>query len=132
MHAEKQMNREARLQHARRTNWLNTYRGKDSIKGYCTWYGVDLVCALTELRMLGLTVSKEKEDETRKRVEDLALARKRHRESIALKKQEALLIDSDETFAFIAGYTSGGAAYGTRWEELGESHNQTIEESSQS
>jgi len=28
-------------------------------------------------------------------------------------------IDSDDTFAFIAGYTSGGAPYGTTWEELG-------------
>ena len=27
--------------------------------------------------------------------------------------------DCDETFAFIAGYTSGGMPYGTTWEELG-------------
>ena len=114
------MNLQTRLQHARRTDWLNTYRGKDTIKGYCKWYGVDPVCALTELRMLGLTVSKEQEAEIRKRVEDHALARKRHRERVALKKQEARFIDSDETFAFIAGYTSGGAAFGTRWEELEE------------
>ena len=26
---------------------------------------------------------------------------------------------SDDTFAFIAGYTSGGAAYGLTWEEMG-------------
>jgi hypothetical protein len=25
--------------------------------------------------------------------------------------------DSDENFSFIAGYTSGGAAYGLTWEE---------------
>jgi hypothetical protein len=25
--------------------------------------------------------------------------------------------DSDENFSFIAGYTSGGAAYGLKWEE---------------
>lgn len=29
--------------------------------------------------------------------------------------------DSDETFAYIAGYTPAGFAYGTTWEELGES-----------
>jgi hypothetical protein len=28
--------------------------------------------------------------------------------------------DSDETFAFIAGYTSGGFPFGTTWEEIGE------------
>ena len=116
----KRMNRQTRLQHARSTDWLNKYRGKDTIKGYCKWYGVDPVCALTELRMLGLTVSGEKEAEIRKRVEDQALARKRHKEHLAQKKQEPLFIDSDETFAFIAGYTSGGAPFGTRWEELEE------------
>lgn len=26
--------------------------------------------------------------------------------------------DSDETFAFIAGYTEGGAAFGITWEEM--------------
>jgi len=29
-------------------------------------------------------------------------------------------LDSDDTFAFIAGYTPAGFAYGTTWEELGE------------
>lgn len=27
------------------------------------------------------------------------------------------IIESDETFAYIAGYTSGGFAYGITWEE---------------
>lgn len=27
--------------------------------------------------------------------------------------------DCDDRFAFIAGYTSGGAAFGTTWEEMG-------------
>ena len=28
--------------------------------------------------------------------------------------------DSDDTFAYIAGYTSGGAAFGVTWEEMEE------------
>ena len=28
-------------------------------------------------------------------------------------------MDMDDTFAFIAGYTTGGFPYGTTWEELG-------------
>ena len=31
---------------------------------------------------------------------------------------EDKLFESDETFAFIAGYTSGGAPYGITWEEM--------------
>lgn len=35
------------------------------------------------------------------------------------KDMEEFLPDLDEIFAFIAGYTSGGAAFGITWEELG-------------
>lgn len=39
------------------------------------------------------------------------------------KKQQEYednLFGSDETFAFIAGYTAGGFPYGITWEEMGE------------
>lgn len=39
------------------------------------------------------------------------------------KKQEGFkdrLFESDDTFAFIVGYTSGGAPYGITWEEMEE------------
>lgn len=39
------------------------------------------------------------------------------------KKQKAYeenLFELDDTFAFIAGYTSGGAPYGITWEEMEE------------
>ena len=39
------------------------------------------------------------------------------------KKQEEFeirLFESDETFAFIAGYASGGVPYGVTWEEMEE------------
>ena len=113
----KRMNRQARLQHARSTNWIVNYRGKDLIKGYCKWFAVDPICAMTELRMLGWTTSEEKEIEIRKKAEDKALARRGQKEAASQKEQEELCIDSDDTFAFIAGYTSGGAAYGIRWED---------------
>jgi len=34
-------------------------------------------------------------------------------------------LDSDENFAFIAGYTSGGAPYGLTHEEMAELENET-------
>lgn len=36
------------------------------------------------------------------------------------KVYEENLFESDDTFAFIAGYTSGGAPYGITWEEMEE------------
>lgn len=45
----------------------------------------------------------------------------RAKKSKRKKKQqefEEKLFESDENFAFIAGYTSGGAPYGITWEEM--------------
>ena len=114
------MTRQNRFQHVRDTNWLKRYRGKNIVKGYCKWFGVDQICAVTELRMLGTKISEEKETEIRKAVEDRTHARRRQKEAAAQKKLDDLYIDSDEAFAFIIGYTSGGTPYGNKWEELEE------------
>lgn len=38
---------------------------------------------------------------------------------MTLKENEmSEIFDSDEVFAFIAGYTSGGVPYGITWEEM--------------
>ena len=48
---------------------------------------------------------------------------KRHRRKKKNKKAENtysdLYLDMDGTFAFIAGYTPGGAPYGVTWEDVG-------------
>lgn len=36
-----------------------------------------------------------------------------------LDKDEQALMEQDDTFFFIAGYTSGGVPYGLAWEEMG-------------
>ena len=85
------------------------------IRHYARWYGVDLLCAIAELRQLGLEVSPEREEAVKTTLRN-RLEQKR-------KSQEELFCtdiscDSDETFAFIAGYTSGGAPYGVTWDEM--------------
>lgn len=40
-----------------------------------------------------------------------------------------LSIDSDASFSFIAGYTSGGAPYGLTWEEFNPNHDNDDEKS---
>lgn len=58
-----------------------------------------------------LEIQKRKNAERRKR-------RKRKKE---LQKQERVSVsmDQDDTFFYIAGYTSGGAPYGVTWAEMG-------------
>ena len=44
---------------------------------------------------------------------------KRHKKKRAVK-EELVETDSDDQFAFIAGYTAGGFPYGITWDELRE------------
>lgn len=48
------MNREQRL--AAAVSFLRGFTGKNAVRGYARWFGVDLGCALLELQMLGVRV----------------------------------------------------------------------------
>lgn len=101
----KRMRRKARLGSARDTEWVTKYQGKNIIKGYSNWYGVDLVTAIVELRMLGVPIDNAREAEVRASIESRSEARKRHHEALARKRLDEHYSDSDDTFAYIAGYT---------------------------
>ena len=110
----KRMQRPGRLQSAK--HWIPTYSGGNIVKGYKKWFSVDLVCAIKELRMLGVKLDEQYVLQALKGHEN-AIA-DRHKKKAA-KKQELddLPFDSDDHYYFIAGYTSGGFAYGITWEE---------------
>lgn len=46
------MKRPGRLQAA--ISFLPTFSGKNVVRGYARWFGVDLACALAELQILGI------------------------------------------------------------------------------
>ncbi|HEX6369183.1 MAG TPA: hypothetical protein VF006_09640 [Longimicrobium sp.] len=106
------MTRAARLQAAK--HWLPTYRGGNLVRGYRKWFGVSDVCAVLELRMLGVDLPDARLEQARR--DEQARAGRRTRQ----KEQHARADDAgewDEEFAFIAGYTEGGAPYGIRWDD---------------
>ena len=47
----KKYNKEQRLAAAEK--WIPTYRGENLVKGYSNWFGVDKICAINELELLG-------------------------------------------------------------------------------
>lgn len=110
------MDRKARLQSARA--WVSGYSGRDIVRGYRKWFGVSTVCAIIELRQLGVSVPAERLEQAKLTEKEAALANARKR---ARRKQLSdaadKFVDSDETFSFIAGYTEGGAPYGIRWDD---------------
>lgn len=108
----KRYNRNARLQNAHK--WAEQYDGKNIAKGYSNWFGVDLLCAITELEMLGYKFKQS----YKKQVEQSLMARKKQKEN---RKRKAMVENyEDGTFYFIAGYTSNGVPFGITRDEMDE------------
>ena len=117
----KRMKRPARLQSAQ--SWVGTYRGKNLVRGYSRWFGVDQLCAVLELRMLGISICADYEQKVRDSVLDRAKRAKQNARRRAEKEREQKAsgliygLDFDDTFAYIAGFTSGGCPFGVTWEQ---------------
>lgn len=116
----KRMTRQARLASAASTQWVARYGGKNLVRGYARWFGVDQLSAVIELRKLGVTISPELEKRVRQQIVAAAAARARRREASGHHQREIHDSDSDDTFAHIAGFTPAGFPYGVTWEELDE------------
>ena len=105
--------RQKRLSEARK--WFEAQNFTDEshiVKAYRVRFNVDNNCAMKELCMLNV-LSPEKQ----KAYEDILKAKAAKKRK---KKQPEPEYDNsfqDDTFYFIAGYTSGGAPYGITWDE---------------
>lgn len=108
------LKRPQRLQKA--AVWLTTvsYTGRQLVHAYARKYHADLLASIAELRMLGMEISADYEAAIRRSVAD-RIAQKQHKIE---ERNLNTAVESDEHFAYIVGYTSGGAPYGLRWEEL--------------
>jgi hypothetical protein len=111
-HGQKRLSRAARLKKAKR--WLARYRGKNVMRGYMKWFGVDAVCAVLELWMLGVDIPDARLERARRAQQARATHRARQREKYRARSSTS---EWDDEFAFIAGYTEGGAPYGIRWDD---------------
>ena len=103
--------REARLRKARQ--WALTYEGSHIVRAYRKRFKVDYSCALNDLEAIG-ALGPEKLA-TMRQAEQIRLDQRRR----AAQAFHDRYPDSDDTFFYIAGYTSGGAPYGVTWAEMG-------------
>ena len=119
----KTLKREYRLRSAK--DWIKTYSGNNVVKRYSKKYSVDKLCAVKELRIIGFEISEEYENQLRQSLESL----KQQRLSLKKKREDELNalcgFESDENFAMILGYTSGGFPYGVTHEEMEEIKSET-------
>lgn len=116
----KEQHREARLRKG--AQWLTTYQGtpKHMLKHYKERFHVDSVTASKDLQALGVDYTQEQLDTIRRNEEE----RIRQKHVAKAKKEQERFAElygdtCDDRFAYIAGYTSGGAPYGSTWEEMG-------------
>lgn len=108
----KTMKREMRLQNG--ALWVRNYSGRHVIRDYKKAFGLDLSATLFDLYKLAVL-----SDATYKQMQN-AEGKRLHAKKDKSKKPAVDIWDnSDDYFFFIAGYTSGGAAYGVTWEEVG-------------
>lgn len=114
----KTQRKEIRLQKARQ--WILTYSGmpKHMARNYRKRFHVDIMTAVSDLQAIGVEFTQEYLDAV-KRSEEERIRQKRLKKEQKLMDENVLYEDSDDIFAYIAGYTSGGVPYGITWEELG-------------
>ncbi|WP_424000891.1 hypothetical protein [Maribacter sp. IgM3_T14_3] len=115
--------KERRLNSAK--NWIKTYTGNNLVKGYSKKYSVDKLCAVKELRMIGVDISEEYEKQLINSMEALRQQRLSFKKKREVKLNDLCGFDSDENFAMIIGYTSGGFPYGVTYEEMEQINNET-------
>lgn len=97
--------------------WIKTYNGKNLVKGYAKWFGVDWLCALNELKLLGILFTPSAEQQILTSYNH-RIAEKRKKKSVPTDLRIAP-IEFNEHFAFIAGYTSNGVPFGSHLERMG-------------
>lgn len=104
----KTLKRKNRLESAKK--WMTQYTGKNIVKDYSNWFGVDLICSIKELRMNGVIIDVDYEKQGLESKESKTFAKR-----LDTKNTDELV---DNNFEFIAGYTSGGAPYEIPHEEI--------------
>jgi hypothetical protein len=97
--------------------WLPTYQGQKLFRAYRKRYGVDWPTALRELELLGVAVDPAFKEQVLRTVQ--AQAERKKQKQLEKTNDNGLQygVDYDDHFAFIVGFTGGGAPYGLTWEE---------------
>jgi len=112
------MKRPARLQAAK--TWLLTQKGRTPAQigaSYRKWYGVDWPCAIQELTHLGVVFDPEWVAQLMRSLDGHHRARAARRMANENPTANGFAEDSNEHFAYIAGYTENGVPFGVTWEE---------------
>lgn len=130
--AKRTMPQAARL--SKPAKWPGAHSGGNLLKDYRKKFAADRMQTIDDLQKLGVTVTPEQITQEKRAVkahQQHIKNRKAKRRAHRKANQESLPAfheDQDDTFFYIAGYTSGGAPYGVTWDEMGLEPWQNIDE----
>lgn len=105
---------------AKAKSWIKNYKGKKIHHGYAKHFGVNKLCAILELELLGVQIPEHIKEGVKKAEEDKRILAEKRKQEKEKKYLGEFGVDYDDYFAYIAGFTSGGAPYGITWEEMEE------------
>jgi hypothetical protein len=116
------LNKEQRLAVALKKHFMQSPDLIYKIRRYASWFYVKPETAISELRQLGVVITSKDIKAFKKSAAAIKQAKRERRAKRKADAEQALELlentDSDETFAYIAGYTSAGFPYGVTWEEM--------------
>ena len=92
------------------------FSGKNVVRSYAKWFGVDLLCAVKELSLCGVAVDPAYVAQLKTTL--ASRSSRRSKQPVADSQPVGYGVDWDETFAYIAGRTEAGFPYGITWEEV--------------
>ena len=92
------------------------FSGKNVVRSYANWFGVNLLCAVQELSLCGVAVDPAYVAQLKTTF--ASRSSRRPKQPVAGPQSNGYGVDWDENFAYIAGRTKAGFPYGTTWEEL--------------
>ena len=92
------------------------FSGKNVVRSYANWFGVDLLCAVKELSLCGVAVDPAYVAQFKTTF--ASRSSRRPKQPVAEPQSVGYGVDWDENFAYIAGRTEAGFPYGITWEEL--------------
>jgi hypothetical protein len=92
------------------------FSGKNVVRSYAKWFGVDLLCAVKELSLCGVAVDPAYIAQLKTTL--APRSSRRAKQPAAGPQPVGYGVDWDENFAYIAGRTEAGFPYGITWEEV--------------
>lgn len=92
------------------------FSGKNVVRSYANWFGVDLLCAVKELSLCGVSVDPAYVAQLKTTL--ASRSRRRPKQPVVETQPVGYGVDWDENFAYIAGRTEAGFPYGITWEEV--------------